>query len=356
MADNGLILPVSTTPENGFSYVREHWGKMRDMVAENKASLQDQEYKDLEKLGRIVRDFLGLRPWANTRSEDPASWQQYVLPDKVGKKNVKVDAEVRPSGKGARKARSLRSILEGLIIRHRIEDIEKDIKLPPLHCKDVYLKPSCHDKLNINLFLLLLTANAVTSERCDEDYMFNPANRQQLNILITNLRHSGFYWTGIKPQEISQTLEVSQKYLDQPPDTLKRYGRRKAGDADLLRRAMKMGLTALESPSWYAFSVLQELGLYVEHFPAAACSSWSLLQSGYSEPLLVGASQLEKAQAFIDSQLHSITPEHGFAERGRSVMQRSWREARSTTKMIPKLAILKSASRRSAQRRAGAPA
>ena len=279
-----------------------------DMTLRTQASARLQEHKDLQKLGRIVVDFLGLRPWANTRGEDPASWQKYVLPAKDG----------------SRKPRSLKSILESLVVRHRIEDIEKDITLPALHNRVVYLEPSWHDKLSINLFLFVLTANAVTSERCDQDYMFHPKNRGQLNTLITNLRQSGFYWSSFAPEEVAKTVEVSRKYLDEEDGKLKKGSGRKDGDMERLQYAIKVGQTALKSPSWSSIGLLHELGLFVEDFPTEAREAWSLVQSGVSEPLLVGASQLAKAQQFVDSRLYASNPEAKLIEEGKALMQSAW--------------------------------
>lgn len=280
----------------------------RELTLRTQASTRLQEYRDLQKLGRIVVDFLGLRPWANTRGEDLASWQKYILPTKDG----------------TRKPRSLKSILESLVVRHRIEDVERDIKLPPLHNRVVYLEPSWHDKLSINLFLLVLTANAVTSERCDQDYMFHPKNRPQLNTLINNLRQSGFYWTSFTPENIAKTVEVSQKYLDEGLRRPKYDSGRKDNDVELLQHAIKVGQTALESSSWSSIALLHELGLFVEDFPAEACESWSLVRSGFFEPLLVGASQLARAQQFVDSQLHASHPEKGLQDEGKILMQSAW--------------------------------
>ena len=301
----------STVRVNNTTTNLEATGAHSDTASQTRISERLQEFKDLQKLGRIVVDFLGVRPWANTKVQDAASWQQYVLPTK----------------EGIRKPRSLRGILESLVVRHRIEDIEKDIQLPALNNKVVYLKPSWHDKLSINLFLLNLIVNAVTSERCDEDYMFHPKNRSQLNKLIANLRQSGFYWTSVNPQDLAKSLEVSQKYLDQPAESVRFPSGRKTGDAEMLQQAIAIGQATLESPSWSAFALLHEIGLYVEHFPAVACESWSLLQSGYSEPLLVGATQLAKAQRFIDFHLYDDDLEQRLANEGQDVMQKSWREA-----------------------------
>jgi len=280
----------------------------RELTLRTQASTRLQEYKDVQKLGRIVVDFLGLRPWANTRGEDPASWQKYVLPAKDG----------------TRKPRSLKSILESLVVRHRIEDVERDIKLPPLHNRVVCLEPSWHDKLSINLFLLVLTANAVTSERCDADYMFDPKNRPQLNTLINNLRQSGFYWTSFTPENIAKTVEVSQKYLDEGLKRSRSFSGRKDDDAELLQHAIKVGQTALESSSWSSIALLHELGLFVEGFPVEACESWSLVRSGFFEPLLIGASQLARAQQSVDSRLYASRPEEGLLDEGKVLMQSAW--------------------------------
>lgn len=293
--------------------IRKHRSRIsnqveRELTLRTQASTRLQEYKDLQKLGRIVVDFLGLRPWANTRGEDLASWQKYVLPAKDG----------------TRKPRSLKSILESLVVRHRIEDVEKDVKLPPLHNRVVYLEPSWHDKLSINLFLLVLTANAVTSERCDKDYMFHPNSRPQLNALINNLRQSGFYWTSFTPENIAKTVDVSQKYLDEELKRPKYGSGRKDKDTELLEHAIKVGQTALESTSWSSIALLHELGLFVEDFPVEACESWSLVRSAFFEPLLIGASQLARAQQFVDSQLHASRPEEGLVDEGKVVMQSAW--------------------------------
>ena len=69
--------------------------------------LLKQELQDLEKLGHIVVDFLQVRPWANDKGEDLASWQKYIMPSKDGH----------------RKTMSLGSILKSLVVRHRIEDV-----------------------------------------------------------------------------------------------------------------------------------------------------------------------------------------------------------------------------------------
>lgn len=261
----------------------------------------EQERKALANLGSIVTDFLQVKPWANSRRNDPVSWHTYIVPYPDGRRKVK----------------SLRSILEGLVVRHQIEAADKDVPLPQLHNRVVYLQPSWHDKLSISLFVLSLTANAVTSERVDQDYMFHPRNKTQLERLIGNLRQSGFYWTGFSSQDISKTLEVSDAYLEKPVDPRQPN----TEDRILLTQAMDVGRLALESHSWKAFTEMSELGIYVEGFPKDACSAWSLVHKDTEDLLLVGATQLIEAQRYVDSRLDHPNPATGLDALGTLTME-----------------------------------
>lgn len=94
------------------------------------------EEKELEHLGRIVTRFFGLQPWANTSGDDVANWKWYVSNDTV-----------------AREPHSLRKVLQSLVVHHRVEDFEKDVKLPALHNRVVHIRSSWHNKMSINLFV-----------------------------------------------------------------------------------------------------------------------------------------------------------------------------------------------------------
>ena len=275
-----------------------------------------QERKDLEKLGVIVAGFLQIKPWANSKEHDPASWSKYIM----------------PYSDGRRKVRSLRTLLDGLVVRHRIEDIEADIQLPPLHNRVVYLQPSWHDKLSLNLFTLTLTANAVTSERVDEDYMFHTKNRGALNKLINNLRQSGFYWTSFSPGDIAKTLKVSRAYLEERSDT-DPVG--KEADRSLLEHAIEFGEIALASPSWRSFADLHEMGIFVERFPEDAQDAWSLVHRTGDGPLLIGLPQLNKAQSWMNAHLYMSDPSHDLTGIGISTMQKLWHGVQQQAVQIP---------------------
>ncbi|KAL8964122.1 MAG: hypothetical protein Q9183_004683, partial [Haloplaca sp. 2 TL-2023] len=349
-ANTAILETMGGARDNNSRLVREILESRRSSGLDSQSepsvrkSVLLQERKDLEKLGSVATDFLNLRPWANMKGgDDAASWKQYIIPAEDGK----------------RKAKSLSSVLETLVIRHRLEDVENDIKLPPLHNKTVYLKPKWHDKLSLNLFILTLAANAVTSERTDEDYMFIPKNRRSLNQLITNLRYAGFYWTGHTKDGLVEALNVSRKYLDGKRTACQSKeikGNLQAEDLSFLRRAIEVGESILASPSWTAFSTAHELGLYIDDFPEEARSSWSLVEEpqlsaddAIRTPLVTGAPQMSKAQHYMNTHLYQFDPAVGLDELGKKIMCKLWQEVQPKPAEPPKDEDMDFAPQQSAQ-------
>ena len=315
---SGLLgVEVGTaTLETSYTTANEHHLTNSDLLeARRNESALVQERKDLDKLGIIVAGFLQMKPWANSKEHDPASWSKYIM----------------PYSDGRRKVRSLKTLLDSLVVRHRIEDVEADIQLPPLYNRVVYLQPSWHDKLSLNLFILVLTANAVTSERVDEDYMFHAKNRRELNKLVNNLRQSGFYWTSFSPSDVTKTLKLSQAYLEEhtDPDSVC-----EEADRSLLKQAIEIGEIALESPSWKAFADLHEMGMFVELFPENAREAWSLVHRTGDGPLLIGATQLSKAQSWVNAHLYVSNPSNGLVGVGLATMQKLWQSVQQQTEKI----------------------
>lgn len=265
--------------------------KMMDPAAE--------EIKDMERLRVMVVKFLKLQPWANQKGADYADWKKYLAPfDVEGKRRF---------------APALRGVLQSLMVRHRIEDIDADLCLPPLHNTTVYLEPSYYDKLSMNMFRMQLSSNAVTSERVDEDYMFHPKNRKHLDDLVNNLRHSSFHWVGFTEHEVAETIRVSNVYLDNNIDTIA------DNDGRLLTEAIMNGERALSDPTWRAFSFFHEIGVYIEGFPEHARQAWALHGEDTS-PLLLGTVQAREAQQYVLKRLDSESPTDGLTGAGMRAM------------------------------------
>ena len=272
-----------------------------------------QEIKDMDKLRMIVTHFLNMPPWANQKGDDHASWKKYLAPfDSAGNRRC---------------APGLRPLLQSLMVRHRIEELDVDVPLPNLHNRTVYLEPSYYDKLSLNLFMLDLTVNAVTSERVDEDYMFHPRNRKALDLLVSNLRQSTFHWAGFSPESIAATMHVGNKYFDASIDLISDF------DACLLTRGLMNGEQALDDAGWRSLATLHEIGVYVEGFPGSveAKQAWAL-HGDASKPLLIGTSQARAAQAFVMSSMHEQDPIAGLVGAGLRVMNESRKKAEEQQK------------------------
>jgi hypothetical protein len=252
----------------------------------------DDEFKDLEGLGRMVVDFLDLKPWSNDRK----LWPKYTKP--VGEDGIR------------RKAPSLRATLQSLVVRHRLDVILEEITLPPMSHEVVYLTPTFHDRLSINIFLFSLAVNAITSERTGPDYMFDPKNRKNLDVLIGNLRQAGFWWTG-SGNDLQGTVNIALEYLEKHREKMS------MADIEQLSHGIQIAQKAMGCSAWNEFNKLHELGVYVRGFPEHARSMWALERTVTDqEPLLMGINQARRAQEFVTKHLRASDPAEGLAGHG----------------------------------------
>lgn len=312
---------VSGTPSSGLygvevSLASQTNASDMDLPTATAATLQsrkktgslDNDLSDIDKLRYIVVNFLDLKPWSNSRSDDPANWTKYM----------------KPIGKDGRrsKALSLRATLQSLVIRHRMDVIHSEIPLPTLHNQVISLEPTFFDKLNLNLFIFIIAVNAVTSERRDQDYMFHPRNRKYLGQVIDNLRQSGFWWAGSEGN-LAETVNTVARYMEKNRDKMSEI------DIATMTEGTKIAQQALNSKSWNAFREFHELGVFVERFPSDAQSFWALDQIS-DEPLLLGITHAGLCQKFITSHLDNDDPAEGLS--GAGIRARSQRRKSSDGK------------------------
>ncbi|KAJ5297471.1 hypothetical protein N7508_007720 [Penicillium antarcticum] len=255
----------------------------------------DNELKDLDRMRRIVIEFLDLKPWSNSRADDPADWTTYIKP-------MGADGQ-------RRKSPSLRATLQSLVVRHQLHKVDREITLPKLYNKVVYLEPTFHDKLSINLFLFGLAVNAITSERQGPDYMFGKENRKHLNQVISNLRQAGFWWAG--SSDVQDTAKHALGYLE------KNYDKMTPADINQLTQGLVIAEKAINSPNWHGFKKYHELGVFVQDFPEHARSLWALdSASADHEPLLLGITQARHAQQYVTKHLRFRDPAEGLPGAG----------------------------------------
>lgn len=207
------------------------------------------EALQLDRIGKMVGDFLRQKPWApmdDRRNTERANWKRYI-------------------SKGSKSC--VRSIFQRLFIRHRPEDIEEDVALPKLEIKEAWLHPGFYEKLSMNLFLGALAANAVTSERSGQDYMFHEDNKAALRRLTDNLlKRSGFYFPGYSVADVTGAVKTSRDYLMNHSS----MARISSDDRELLCQAINAGEMALGMTTWREISIHHDMGTFTNSFPRAA--------------------------------------------------------------------------------------
>jgi hypothetical protein len=268
---------VTGTPTSGLTQLymdEQSEEKESNAFHKNKYIVKNQfdEKKDLMKLGSILGQFLGLEPY----NLQPKLWK--VLIDRIEKGNG--DSDIH-----------LINLLNHIMVRHR--EVDKDLKLPQLHHDAVFIEPSFHNKLSVDLFTAVLAVNAVSSERTDIDYMFHPANKQQLRKLITNLQRATFHWTGFKQDDIKTLIGICEICLKEKSSKYTTY------DVSLLQKAIEISKRALDNPRWRTSSTLHEMDYFITGLPNIFCKYFGIGIVNSEDVTVFGAPQINAIQEFV---------------------------------------------------------
>jgi hypothetical protein len=274
---------------------------LRDAAIEQRKTfrLDDENTKAAKALGSLASNFLMVRPWSESTAEGGLEWDDYIY-------RHEHHYQKTHSGFSSCFLRTL----EGLVVKTRPGDVEKDIKLPPMRHKVVYIKPCWFDKMTANLFIQVLRANAITSERSDVDYLFHKNSVKARHSLIKNLRQSNFTWTGFSLEDVISTLETSNKYLS------KEEKQCSLEDAQSLLESSSVVSALAASENWKALSKAHEVGMAVDAWPHDSEESFSLVYP--EKPAMIGITQLLDGQLHVDSQILSGSPSEGLQAVGKA--------------------------------------
>ncbi|KAJ4317729.1 hypothetical protein N0V94_004802 [Neodidymelliopsis sp. IMI 364377] len=268
---------------------------LRESAIEQRKTFNlSDESKAVKALGSLASNYLMVRPWCASSVEGGLDWDEYVY---------RHEHTHRKTYSGF--STCFQRTLEGLVVKTRPEDVEKDIVLPPLKHNVVYLQPCWYDKMTANLFIQVLRANAITSERADVDYLFHPNSIKARHSLIRNLRQSNFTWTGFSIEDVQNTVETTEKYLSKVDKKCL------PGDVDSLLQSSRLVSLLTSSPDWKALGTAHEVGVAVESWPAASEESFALAYP--LKPTMVGMTQLLEGQLHVDSNIKSEDPSNSLA-------------------------------------------
>ena len=286
----GVEVDMSTMDVN-----EEDASLLRESAVEQRRRFNiTDESKAVKALGALASNYLMVRPWCASSAEGGLEWDEYVYRHEHPHRKTYSSFST-----------CFQRALEGLVVKTRPEDVEKDIVLPPLKHNIVYLQPCWFDKMTANLFIQVLRANAITSERTDVDYLFHPNSVKAKHSLIRNLRQSNFTWTGFSVENVVSTLETSTKYLSKDDKKCS------LEDAQSLLKSSQAVAGLPATADWVALSTAHEVGVAVEAWPAESEESFAF---AYPErPTMIGMTQLLEGQLHVDSNIRSENPSSSLA-------------------------------------------
>ncbi|TDL24898.1 hypothetical protein BD410DRAFT_851421 [Rickenella mellea] len=157
-----------------------------------------EDGRDLRKFANMMINFLGVPRFA----VEPKTFSCLVrtpLFDPDGPQSGAVDV--------------LTQVMSSVMVRHRIEDVEKHIMLPPINQEVVLLDLDPYALKTYNVLLAGIAINAIDSERRDIDYLFHPRNVKRVSETMDNITQALFWHVDPNTfdKELQQTVGRAEK-------------------------------------------------------------------------------------------------------------------------------------------------
>ncbi|KAF8947839.1 hypothetical protein BGZ47_007648 [Haplosporangium gracile] len=247
---------------------------------------------DMDRLSVLVESFLHLPPYTFDRSRFSKELQKplvdhqhqhYATTTNGGGTNVVSSGGSKNryewSLEGASSAMRLKYLMDRIMIRNRAEDVARNVTLPPLQERIVTLDLEHFQILALNCQIALIQANAVLSEREDQDYFLHPSNRTVLTKVIENLKDGCFWYVGgigYKDKVVDSLGNVMAALEKHERSGGTKYSRE---DYQLLLDIVSHLTTALESTGWEAIVAAQEVGYYCQDLPTLVQAKHAIIPS-----------------------------------------------------------------------------
>ncbi|KAH7107555.1 SNF2 family N-terminal domain-containing protein [Auriculariales sp. MPI-PUGE-AT-0066] len=168
-----------------------------------------EERADLMKLESLVVSFLHLPQVTNNIGSN--YFRQHIAAPFLHRRIDQDGHLFRSFGS----VRVVEQMMSQCMVRHRMRDIEMEVRLPPLTKEVVLLDLHPLAVITYNVILALVAGNAVDSDRTDQDWLFHSANRGSLLTVMQNLSQSLFWHADAEAlnQEMRQHVRRAKKTL-----------------------------------------------------------------------------------------------------------------------------------------------
>ncbi|KAI1320294.1 hypothetical protein EDD11_001509 [Mortierella claussenii] len=236
---------------------------------------------DLDRLLTLMRSFLHLRPYHDNKSLFSKSLVKPLEDHHI----LSTNSTLTLSSLGGWSLESLSSVarlrylMDRIMVRNKSSDVDQDVCLPPLYERNMGLDLEYYQVLAINCQVALIQANAVLTEREDQDYFFHPSNRKHLARVIENLKDGCFWYPGGNKyqKQLVETLENVQRGMQKHVESgeVKYPGE----DYRLMKDICEHLQTALTDQGWNTIQQTQEVGYKCMDVPAVVQESYALIPS-----------------------------------------------------------------------------
>ncbi|CAA7270930.1 unnamed protein product [Cyclocybe aegerita] len=261
--------------------------------------------EDLNKLGNMISHFIAVPQFTS----DPKLIASHVI-----------EPLLDHSGPRRGSIQVLNQVMESVMIRHRVEDVERDVVLPPVSTESVLLDLDSLSIKSFNALQAVIAINAIDSERTDQDYMFHPRNADALQETVKNLSQILFW-------HVDSDLYNARYLVSHADANIKRAIERNMPqeDIELLREALRHLKTALDDPLWRAIQNHEDVPYRVYNFQDRVFDIWTRTggREPYWPPELTGFLHADRLLKLYDMILQKplIGPE-GMVEWGKAVVAR----------------------------------
>ncbi|GJE96414.1 DEAD/DEAH box helicase [Phanerochaete sordida] len=213
---------------------------------------------DLNKLGALISSFLRIPRFA-ADAKLYASSVVAPLMDAGGP---------RPGA-----LQVLTQVMQSTMIRHRIQDIEREVLLPTLHQETVLLDLDPVAVRTYNVLQASIAVNLVTSEREGADWIFHPRNTAALQQTIENISQAMFWHMDEDTFKIDELISMGPTFLN----TAKVRGVVSEDDIRLLEESLHHLDLAGSDPVWRALMQHPYVFTRVYNMPTPIYDKWSIL-------------------------------------------------------------------------------
>ncbi|KAF9227568.1 hypothetical protein BS17DRAFT_693859 [Gyrodon lividus] len=210
---------------------------------------------NLRKLGTMIGDFLAV-PQFRADLKNFGFHISTPLCDRRGPRPGAIDV--------------LTQVMQMVMVRHRIEDVEKDIVLPPMQHHTVYMDLNEYSLKSYNALQAGIAINAIDSERTGPDYLFHPSRAKELQRTIENLLQ-GLFWSA------SDTLyNVDQICVEADKFRAHAIGRQTSPeDLGLLEQALRHAAVAAGDELWRAMQNHADVPFKVSGLDSDIFEAWT---------------------------------------------------------------------------------